>query len=321
MIAQSYTYDKRITYSANNPVSVALPKSGYITQIDMMLRVQVDTAGTVSAAEDGLARLIKGVTVSAAGSQVFMDLTDGRQLYWLDYLKLEGQLSADSLTTTPSQSDVDHYVNFILHWGFDWLNPYDKTVPIPTPELDNPTIRILWGSDSDLGTGYTIDPNNTYIELTIHELALEPGETAAEKWPNGLIIPRIEARTKPIDEVASNLGFEHSVPTGDVLYETLIMVLDSSGDRSDSEVTNVGVKFPKQRRRPWTRTWKQLKMNTRSKYRIPTDVTGVTLFSWEEVTRRAVGIDMRMAQVGDVQLAFDTAQTGGSIHFVHFMYG
>ena len=117
------------------------------------------------------------------------------------------------------------------------------------------------------------------------------------------------------------MGFERALPTGDVLYETLVMILNSSGNRSDSEISSVGVKFPKQRRTPYERGWTALKAATRRKYRIPSTQTGVTLFPWEEVTRRAVGIDLRMAQEGDVRFGFTTAQENGVLHLVHFMNG
>lgn len=321
MITQSYPASDSIEFAANTKKGIDLPKSGYITQLDLLLTLEVDTGLTVSANQDPISRLIKGITVSASGGQKFLDLTDGRQLYWLDYLKLEGQLHGDTLTTTASQSDVSHEQELIIHWGFDWLNEFDPTVPIPTPRLDNPRIDVTWGAASDLGTGYTIDTSNTKIDVTVHELALDPGETEAERWPDGMISPRIEARTKTIDEIASNLGFERDVPVGDILYETLVMVLNSSGNRSDSEITRVGVKFPKQRRTPYERTWASMMAQTRRKYRIPSSLVGVTLLPWEELTRRAVGIDLKMAQSGDVQLAFTTAVENGTLHLVYFMNG
>jgi len=321
MLPQSYPLDEKIEFSAGSSDSIDLPQSGYITQIDLLYRLQVDTAGTVSANEDGMFRLIKGITVSAGGNIRFFDLTDGRQLYWLNYIKQEGQVSADSLTTTPNQTDQDHYALLSIHFGLDWLNPYDKGVVVPAVRLDNPILRVTWGTESDLGTGYTIDTSNTYIEVTIYELALEPGESEGDRWPRGLVSPRVEPRTLSITETASNLSLEHNVPTGDVLYETLMIVKDSSGDRSDTDVTRVGVKFPKQRRTPWERSWTQIKSATRARYRLPSDVTGVTLLPWEEVTRRAIGIDLKMAQIGDVRLGFNTSTTGGSIDLVHFMYG
>ena len=155
----------------------------------------------------------------------------------------------------------------------------------------------------------------------MHELALEPGETEAEKFPDGLISPRIEARVKTIDEIVSNYGFERNVPVGDVLYETEIMILDSDGDRSDDEITGMEIKFPKQRRMPFERAWRQLRAATRRKYRVSTTPVGVTLFPWEEITRRAVGIDMKMAQEGDVVMGFTTAVEDGSLHLVHYMMG
>lgn len=320
MITQTYPASSTIGYTASTKVGIDLPKSGYITQLDLMLKVVADTGATVSANEQGLARLIDGITVSASGGQRFLDLTDGRQLYWLNYLKQEGEILEDTLSTTASQTAETMYLELLLHWGYDWGNEYDPTVPIPTPRLDNPRLDVTWGAASDLGTGYTVS-SSTEIAVTVHELALEPGETEAEKFPDGMISPRIEARTKTIDEIASNLGFERNVPVGDVLYETLIMILDSDGDRSDDEITRMGIKFPKQRRTPWEQTWQAIKAATRRKYRVPSTLSGVSILPWEEITRRAVGIDLKMAQEGDVVMGFTTGVEDGALHLVHFMMG
>ena len=321
MIQQSYPTTSTVEFQANTKKGINLPKSGYITQLDLMLKLEVDTGGTVSANEDAMARLIQGITVSASGGQRFLDLTDGRQLYWLNYLKQEGEIMKETLVTTANQADQVQYMEMLLHWGYDWTNDYDPTIPIPTPRLDNPRLDITWGDADDLGTGYTIDTSNTEMQVTVHELSLEPGETEAEKFPEGLISPRIEARTKTIDEIASNYGFERNVPVGDILYETLIMNLNSSGNRTDVDITGMEIKFPKQRRNPYERSWQALKASTRRKYRVPSTLTGVTLFPWEEITRRAVGIDLKMAQEGDVVMGFTTAVENGSLHLVHFMMG
>lgn len=324
MIQQSYPATSTISYVASTKQGIDLPKSGFATQYDLMLKVRAATAATVVANQDGLARLIGGITVSASGGQRFLELTDGRQLYWQNYLKQEGELLEDTLYTTASQTAAangDIYLELLLHWGYDWTNEYDPTIPIPTPRLDNPRLDVTWGSNSSLGTGYTIDADNTEISVTVHELALEPGETEAEKFPDGMISPRIEARTKTIDEIAANLGFERNVPVGDILYETLIMQLDEDGDRSNAELTRMGIKFPKQRRTPWERTWQAMRAATRRKYRIPATLTGVALFPWEEVTRRAVGVDVKMAQEGDIVMGFTSEVESGSLHLVHYMMG
>lgn len=321
MIQQSYPATSTIPFVAGTKKGIDLPKSGFATQYDLMLKVQVDTGGTVVAAEDGLARLIAGLTVSASGGQRFLELTDGRQLYWQNFLKQEGEILEDDLITTANQTDQDMYLELLLHWGYDWTNEYDPTIPIPTPRLDNPRLDVTWGTNSSLGTGYTIDADNTEISVTVHELALEPGETEAEKFPDGMISPRIEARTKTIDEIAANLGFERNVPVGDVLYETEIIQLNAAGNRSNAELTRMGIKFPKQRRTPWERTWQAMRAATRRKYRVPSTLTGVALFPWEEITRRAVGIDVKMAQEGDVVMGWTSEVEGGSLHLVHYMMG
>jgi len=316
----SYTLTEYHTFGANTTTQVDLPESGYITQIDCLLHLNVTGATSVTPkcteTADELARIIDSCTIKASRARSYFDISDGRQWFWWNYLNYEGQMQMDTLVSAGETADL--YGLFRIHLGFDPTNPFDPTVVIPGAKLSNLQHNVTWGSASDLGTGYTI--NSGDMKLTIYEITLDEGELESDLWPDGLVDPRVEARIIDIDAVYSNLSLEDDVPVGDTLYQTVIMVVDSDDCRTDDDVSAVGVKFPKKRETPWDIDWQPLKAKTRSLYRIPSSVTGVTMIPWEELSGRAVGLDLGAAQVGDCRLCFTTEASGGDIHLLYFAY-
>lgn len=274
-----YTLTDKHTFTANTTTTVDLPENTYITQIDCQIKLNVTPGSSVSTKEDHFGRIIDACSIKASRARTFFDVSDGRQWQWWNYMVYEGQLALDALPAAGG-SATDIYGMFRIHLGFDPTDPFDPSVVIPGPHVSNLEHRITWGSASDLGTGFTI--NSGEMTLTVYELSLEPGETEASIWTQGLVDPRVEARTIDIDAVYSNLSLTDDVPVGDILYQSLVMVVDSSDNRSDSEVSAVGVKLPKGRETPWDIDWYPLKSKTRSQFRIPSTVTGVTMIPWEE---------------------------------------
>jgi len=316
MLTQSYELSSYHTYSANDKTTIDLPEEGYITRLDCLLTLNITAGTSVSAEEDFLARIIKSCRIKAAGARNFFDISDGRVWYWWNYFKQEGQVQFDSAPDANTAA-ADYYALFTIHWGYNWRDPFDTTVVIPAVNLSNLQMELEWGAATDLGSGFTV--NSGTMKITVYEVTLEPGETEQKIWPAGLINPRFDHRQKTPTSTYSNLGFRDEVPTGDVLYETLVMILDSSDDRTDSDITEIGVDFPKQRRTPISWNWRLRKARSRAHYRVPSDVTGVTLFPWSDVSGREAGIDLVNAQVGDVRMGFTVATANGEINLLHIM--
>lgn len=320
MRRNSYTLTEYHTFAASTTTQVDLPESGYITQIDCLLHLNVtgDTAVTPKCTEtqDELARIIDSSNIKASRARSYFDISDGRQWKWWNHFNYEGELQMDTLPSAGDTEDI--YGLFRYHVGFDPTNPFDPTVPIPGCKLSNLQHNMTWGAATDFGTGYTI--NSGDMKLTISEITLDEGELESDLWPEGLVDPRVEARVLDIDATYSNLSMEDDVPVGDTLYQTVVMVVDSSDCRTDTNVSAVGVKFPKKRETPWDINWQPLKAKTRSLYRVPASVVGATMIPWEELSGRAVGLDLGAAQVGDARLCFTTTTNSGDIHLLYFAY-
>ena len=181
--------------------------------------------------------------------------------------------------------------------------------------------------------------------ITIPKVPVIPAEPKEPKWqvttdtvcygsgnlnlcipnPLGGLFKRADQVAKEVLEVttavASNLGKTDEVPVGNMLNSVLVMVLDSSGDRSDSYVTDMGIKFPKQVRTPFESKWYELKARMRALYNLPSDLTGIALIPLQWVSKRAIGIDLSAAMTGDVKLGFTIATASGTLHILYFNIG
>lgn len=316
MIQNTYTIDDTHTYASGSTTQIDIPESGYITEILALSAISITGGTSVSAAEDALARLIDAMQITAAGGKNYYDITDGRQGFYREYIRRQGQAQIDSMPA--AGATATKRMLMVIHPGLNPYDPFDRSIIIPAAELSNLKHKVTWGAASTLGTGFTI--NSGTLSLTVNEIVLEKGERREDIWPEGINVPMFEAR-EVTTVVASNLGKTDEVPVGNMLNSVLVMVLDSSGDRSDSYVTDMGIKFPKQVRTPFESKWYELKARMRALYNLPSDLTGIALIPLQWVSKRAIGLDLSAAMTGDVKLGFTIATASGTLHILYFNIG
>lgn len=316
MIQNTYTIDDTHTYTSGSTTQIDIPESGYITEILALSAISITGGTAVSAAEDALARLIDAMQITAAGGKNYYDITDGRQGFYREYIRRQGQAQIDSMPAVGATATKRMLM--VIHPGLNPYDPFDRSIIIPAAELSNLKHKVTWGAASTLGTGFTI--NSGTLSLTVNEIVLEKGERREDIWPEGINVPMFEAR-EVTTVVASNLGKTDEVPVGNMLNSVLVMVLDSSGDRSDSYVTDMGIKFPKQVRTPFESKWYELKARMRALYNLPSDLTGIALIPLQWVSKRAIGLDLSAAMTGDVKLGFTIATASGTLHILYFNIG
>lgn len=317
MKRNTYTLTDNIAFTANTPVSVDLPRSGYITHISCLLRLDITAAAGATSNEDAMARVIKAAKITAAGGKNYFDIKDGRVWKYWNYFRYLGQIRDESVPTSGSNNIVR--AHFPIHLGFDPFNLYDAKVVIPARDIQNPKMEITWGSSSDIGDNQTI--NDGEMTLTISEIVLEEGERVEDIFTQGIVTPRFEHRTKSITTTYSDLGLEDEVPVGDTLYMSTIMMLNSAGNRTDSDMTEVGIKFPRRRETPYKVSWQERKASSRLLFSTAADITGASLIPWEFVSLSPFGIDLTLAQIGDVKLGFTIGTSGGVLHILHYALG
>jgi len=312
-----YTLTDTCDFTSGTEVSVKIPLTGYITHMNILFKCVITPGTSVSPAEDGLARIVDAAKIRAAGQESFFEISDGRQWWFWNYFRYEGQVRKDSLPSAGAgQSTV--YMLLPIHLGYRPRDPFDPTIVIPSAELSNLKLYITWGQNSDLGTGFTIG-TTTQARLTIHELTLEEGDVKEDIWPGGLLAPAMEAREEKVTSTYANLGYQDDVPVGGTLFQTVIMVLDSSGDRSSSYVSEVGVKFPKKRTTPFQQDWVDFETSMMTEFRTGSQQTGAGLLMWSQLPEASeYGLDLEHAMIGDAKLCFTVATADGYIHRLYY---
>jgi len=333
VLNHTYTISEELTHTASSSVGLNIPETGYITELILVVDLSITTATSVTPALDGLLKKIDALKITAAGGKVYYDITDGRQGFYREYMRYQGQLLYDKLPGAGTTTAEHVRFIFPIHFGLNPFDPFDKSVVLPAAEVDNLRLEVTWAADSALGTGYTV--SSGHIDVTVRELTLEKGETRGMYWPHGINVPLFEAREISLTSTASNLGKTDDVPVGSLLNSALIMVLNSSGDRADDQISEIGVKYPKLGLEELRiDDMYHMKAMNRKHYSIPgtavnvgvsgwpsdhlLDLAGTILLPFEQVTGKAVGFDLTAAMTGDVNLGFTVDATGGTIHILYY---
>lgn len=318
LFKNTYTLDETIDFAANSSRGIDLPESGYITELNITTTLNITAGTSVSAAEDAFSRVIKGAKITSGGAKNYFSISDGRQWYYWNYLNYQGRIYIDSLPSAGSTANATG--TFVIHWGLDPYVESDRTIVLPCVELQNTRLELTWGSGSDLGTGYTINAASSSAQVEVTELVLGAGTLRTSIWET-LIFPRFEAIVSPVTSTYSNLARMHNVPVGDALLQTVVLMLDSSGNRTNTYFTEVGVRFPKERRTPYHKSTTTFLNENYRRLRLLSRLTGAGMIKWSEITERERGIDLRGMSPGDVCTAYTVASANGTLHELHIMFG
>jgi len=284
------TLKNTIPYSANAWGTITLPKAPAITHIDLLLKLTVKTGtATLSPAAHAPVSLIKNVNIVQGGEYPIQGT--GWVLFVKGYYESKGKVMKDALTTTTNTTQTV-YAEIVIHPG---LNPEDKgdiSVAIPTDVVEETKLAVLWGDESDLGSGYTID--SAEIIVTVWKVL--------DKRP--LAVPAWNYDTKAIDAAYSDLAFTIQPPTGKFYSKAVIEVLDSSGADSDDVVSELGVVDKRRATEILHRiSWLVEQRDDARRYDVD-PLTGHVIFDAKELGTPVV------LGVKDVVLGFTTTATG-----------
>lgn len=313
-----YPMTDTIGWTASTKEGVGLPEEGYITHIDCFFTLNITGGSTPSANEDGWWRMFTAATIKASGAKTYFDITDGRQWYYWMYHPYKSRIDADTLPAATAGA-ANFYTVLPIHWGLNVYDKFDRTVVVPGVELSNLRFDVTWGAATAGGTDITVNSGN--IKVILYELVLEAGDLKSDVWRKGLLSPRMEADVETPSSTFSNFSFKKDMPTGDVLYSTLMMILDSSGDRSRTYVTEYRLEFPKARMFPIEHNWRAQEFIAYRDFDLSARSTGVLLFPWGEATGDIAGLDLSAAMKGDVKLGFTVETADGPIHLLHYALG
>jgi len=306
----------KAAYGSGETKQIEINVPGYITQVDVDISLNVTAASSVTPkSDDELLRVIKSLKLTASGAPDFISFRDGREAWWLSYLKSEGQAYADSAPSAGATEDV--VIQFSIHPGRVFSDPFDKTRIIPMRGLTNVVMEVQWGSDSDLGTGFTI--NSGEMKITVYHLVLDKGEREDEAFPgvDHLMRPRYLPVTYSIDGVYASYGFSQNIPTGAYIRDVMLLILNSSDLRTNTDVSQFNVSDNKGETRIKHDDWVRYLRRLRQQLKLPAALTGVGMVFFKEIEGKEYGLNMVGASLGDYTINFTTTATGGYIHALY----
>lgn len=307
-----------LAFSASTAVQHEFAKAGYITHIGLLFEITYTVAsGGITPAEDDIARVISSMVLRDAGTRRFYEVSDGRQAYYDAYIMYGGNVRKDALGTTAGTT-YTRYMYIPLHFGLKPTDVFDTGVVVPELRYGNIYLDLTWAAATALGSGSTISTASK-LTMIVHRLILKPGTTEADIWEFGVPTPRSVALKQNTNSVSSDLTFTYDVLTEDVIRSSTLLFLNSSGNRSDADVSELGVVFPNIRMIPYKSTIEHAKSELMAEKQVfhvqtagGTARSGLAFINWAEISRDPLGLDVSVYDKGNVQIGLTTLLSTGS---------
>lgn len=283
------TLKKKIDFAADSWKTLELPEYTGITQIDLLvhLNVSTGTSGGTPAA-DAPFNILKNIQIVKGGKYPIQ--ATGWLLYVKNYYEYHDKIQADSLPTAASTTK-DVYFELVIHPGFYPEKRDDLSIGIDASG-ETTYLQVLWGAASDLGSGYTI--NSGDITVTLWHV---PGARPR-------FVPAWSISKKSIDQSYSDLGLYIDLPSQKMIHKAILDIRDTRGDRSDSVVTEIGiVKTVPQKTELLRLSYDAEKNDDRRRYQV-VPLTGEVIVDAEEIGY------LEILGVDDIKLALSTASEG-----------
>lgn len=313
MKANHYPVLEELTYAANRSVQLPLPKHGFITDLNLTLVANITAGAAPVPKQDALFRMLKSIKITGAGAKNFWDMVDGRQLKLDNISKYGTHLREDALPAATVTADVE--ASMPIHWGFESRNVLDKTMVLPARDISNIALQIDWADATALGAQYTI--NSMKLIVDVHEIVLGDKESVKSVFPNGLITMKMESHTKEIQSLYSGLSLQDQVPIGDTIYQSQLLVLNAANDRSNSDVSEISIKYTRINETPYHQSWNSFRSDNQRKYDFSAVQEGMGIFDWPLITMEKYGRNAGNDQINDVIMGFSTSATGGRLITLH----
>jgi len=303
-------------WAASKTKSINVRLTGYVTQIDVAVDLSVTAAtSTATTTTDDPYKAMSALKFTASNAHDWISFTDGRQAYWLSYIKSQGNATVGSLPSAGSSGTVT--LQFSVHPGNYFGKTDDLTRVIPLAGKTNVQFQVTWGAASAIGTGYTI--TDASLSIVVHRMILKEGESEADAFAPAkyMLVPRYIPVTYSIDGTYSNYTFIKNIPTGAYIRDVFLMVVDSSDVRSNSDVTKIQVSDNKGNTPVKWDSWTKLVNFIRSRFYLPSAPAGIGLLQFRDIEGKDYGLDMTAASEGDWKLEMSTGASGGKIYCIY----
>lgn len=305
-------------YASGQTRTIDIDLAGYVTEIVFRFHLNVAQTSVASLVQDGILRMIRGLRFTASNVKDWYTIRDGREGYYLAYLKNQGHVYT-SLANLPAGMVVarDVECQFVFHPGVMPGNPFDITRCIPLRGKSNVQVEVDWGVPAThLGTGYSVSTDDSEgLSVEVSRVVLEKGESEAEAFKplDHIFVPRLLPVTHAVDAIYAAFAFSRDILTGAYMRDVMLLVLDSSGDRSAAEVSQFRVVNNKGGIFHVRRSWAGFEREITGRYYLAALVTGLGIIDFRNITGKDYGLDMVQASKGDWMLEFSTAVADGEI--------
>ena len=181
-------------------------------------------------------------------------------------------------------------------------------------------VEVQWGSAADLGTGVTI--NSVEIQVAQSYLSLNPMQIQ-RAFRAGIRTPKITTSIYDLTSLQSNLGARYEVPVKSLLNRTIFTVVDSSGNRSNSQISEVGIINNISTEQPSKLPFILAVQRTMARHELLAMPTGIVCFEWGDIPGGTldVGYDTKSLSSRELQIGASIIATGGKVYVTETCIG
>ena len=281
-----------------------LPRDYYIQKVFLYFTLTYTNGATApTLIEDAPFTIIKHLRLKTAGWKN-ITLVDVTPKSFISLMKLEHKIGLyyEALDTTASTQFTKHFV-LDLDFVINRLDSYDVSAVIPAFTFSSLTLELDVGDGNDLASANPPTIDSITVAPTLTEIISDQEIATLDYY---LISRELS--------IANQLDLE----TGLSLRRLMLLVKDSSGDRSDSIVSKYNVYTGKTPIIPDTE-FLHSKLMDRQEYGISPD-TGVTMVDFANINDIQGMLDLTQAKEGDVKLGL-TYSGSGSIELLYNWIG
>jgi len=227
------------TYSPNEPFRITLDRNKNHTLVRARLEVKYTPGTSPAAAEDGVAKLLKGVAIQINRGVKLMEVIDGQQLVLYSRHLNRGRGANDQPGTTGGTAYVDMFFNIPA----DPVHPENPVVAIPGQNDDIVDVDLIgtWGNDSDLGTDYTVD--SALLSVVEDRGWVCPSDKVSEYFPIATrVMPNWYYGNYSFTGAVGNFGLGINLNSRVAIRNIFIIAKDDNGNRSDDVITEFALK-------------------------------------------------------------------------------
>ena len=301
--------------------------AGYVTEIVFRFHLNVTQTSAAEESIDGILRMIKGLKFTASNVKDWYSIRDGREGYYLAYLKFQGNVYNSEATIAAGEKAArDIECQFVFHPGVMPGNSFDVTRCIPLRGKSNVQVEVTWGTAAtDIGDGYSVDADESDgLNVEVSRVVLEKGESEGDAFAplDHIFVPRLLPVTYPIDAIYSSFSFSKDILTGAYIRDVMLLMLDKGEDgvprdRSDAEVEEFRVTNNKGGIFHVRRSWIGFEREITARYYLQTLVEGLGIIDFRNISGKDYGLNMVQASKGDWMIEFTTIATDGEIRALY----